>query len=197
MNKINDEAGALQLIKASRMKPQQAAPDFLLRKGDSPGHEFRGNQYTDGGSGGANEAGVGVKEWNGKDTLDRGHIVRLNGDGDVQHVVLEAKDERGDMPRVLVQALGTGMTFAPTERVGREHIMPAQKTKTEKDIEGAKRAGVAVRNAMRRAGNLDGEEERYASGRKEVPKGGASRKGDAGANSNMTADQASKDRYTR
>lgn len=43
--KKNDEPGALELIKASRTQPQQAAPDFLLRKGDVPGHEFHGNQY--------------------------------------------------------------------------------------------------------------------------------------------------------
>jgi hypothetical protein len=46
--KTNDEAGALELIKASRLQPQQAAPDFLLRKGDVPGHEFHGNQYHGG-----------------------------------------------------------------------------------------------------------------------------------------------------
>jgi hypothetical protein len=47
--KTNDEAGALELIKASRLQPQQAAPDFLLRKGDIAGHEFHGNQYGGGG----------------------------------------------------------------------------------------------------------------------------------------------------
>lgn len=45
--KTNDEAGALSLIKAAMSKPLQAAPDFLLRKGDMAGHEFHGNQYTD------------------------------------------------------------------------------------------------------------------------------------------------------
>lgn len=32
MNKVNDEGAALELVKASMRQPQQAAPDFLLRK---------------------------------------------------------------------------------------------------------------------------------------------------------------------
>jgi hypothetical protein len=59
--KKNDESGALELIKASQLQPQQAAPDFLLRKGDVPGHEFHGNQYSDYNSG-SNEASKTANE---------------------------------------------------------------------------------------------------------------------------------------
>lgn len=88
-----------------------------LFKGDIPGHEFHGNQYTES-SGTAKNA----KEWNGKDKLEAGHIVHLAGEGSQKYKVLEATDAKGDMPRILVEAQNTGMRLAPTERVSREHV---------------------------------------------------------------------------
>ncbi len=61
--------------------------------------------------------------WDGKEALRAGHLVRLRGETHL-HVVLEATDERGDMPRVLVEALDTGMAIAPTERADRADLLP-------------------------------------------------------------------------
>ena|GEM_PF-4033813 len=65
-----------------------------------------------------------IKAWDGKETLVPGHLVMLEGDDEHDHVVLESQDERGDIPRVLVQTLGTGFTIAPTTRVARNFIKP-------------------------------------------------------------------------
>jgi len=105
-----------------KVAPTKGEPLF---KGDVAGREFHGNQYI---SGGAKETtSASGKAWNGKEPLQAGHIVHLEGDGVQKYKVLEARDARGDMPRVLVEAQDTGMKLAPTERVAREHIRAPSK----------------------------------------------------------------------
>lgn len=63
MSNLHEREGTVSLVKAALEK---GTPLF---KGDVPGHEFRGNQYTGGGEGGA--AG------SGKDYKDGGQAAKL------------------------------------------------------------------------------------------------------------------------
>jgi hypothetical protein len=82
--KKNDETGALELIKASHARPQQAAPDFLLRKGDVAGHEFHGNQYV-GGGGSSGQSNVSMLRGTGSGADFRGTAAHDVKPADVAH----------------------------------------------------------------------------------------------------------------
>jgi len=56
--------------------------------------------------------------------LRTGQIVHVRGEGDILFVVLEAEDERGPMPRILVEGQLPGWTIKPTWRVNREDLIP-------------------------------------------------------------------------
>lgn len=67
--------------------------------------------------------------WSGSEPLSQGHVVSLAGEEgpeDFDYEVLEARDDRGDMPRVLVRARGDRMATRKTERVPREHLRPVR-----------------------------------------------------------------------
>jgi hypothetical protein len=82
--KKNDEAGALELVKASHARPQQAAPDFLLRKGDVPGHEFRGNQYG-GGGGSVSTLGYAPKARTAAAATTAAELATSNANNETSH----------------------------------------------------------------------------------------------------------------
>lgn len=121
-----DREASVSLIKAALAPEHGVDQRHMLDKGDVPGHEFRGNQHTGGGGGkNGNSGTIRPKKWDGVEQLKAGHIVSLVGEGSYEHAVLESEDERGEMPRILVAAMGTGMSIAPTERVDRLFVKPA------------------------------------------------------------------------
>ena len=66
------KANVQSAMKAALRDGQSIVPAALLRKGDEPGHEFRGNQYSGGGGGGMPSARAMAAESKARNDAARG-----------------------------------------------------------------------------------------------------------------------------
>lgn len=109
------------LIKTA--KPSLVTPLGFLEKSEDQPRDENGRFASGGGGGGGSSGPTPKGKWDGSSKLQAGHTVRLTGENE-PHLVLESEDERGEMPRILVQAHTSKMTIKPTERVARHFVLP-------------------------------------------------------------------------